>query len=83
VPLFLVLFVGAIAIASLGILSDRAIDAIDAFRTALLGMALFAIGARVSLARLARLGGRPLALGLGSWVLIAAVAYAGVRIAWA
>ena len=56
---------------------------IDDVRTVLLGMALFALGSRVQIARLLRIGVRPLVLGLASWVLIAAVAYAGVRIAWA
>jgi uncharacterized membrane protein YadS len=45
-------------------------------------MALFALGARVEIPRLLRIGPRPLVLGLTSWALIAAVAYAGVRIAW-
>ncbi len=82
VPPFLLLFIGAIAIASLGVLGEDAIDTIDAARTALFCAALFAIGTRVRLTRLVQLGGRPLALGLGSWVLIAVIAYAGVRIAW-
>jgi uncharacterized integral membrane protein (TIGR00698 family) len=82
VPPFLLLFVAAIAIASLDVLPDGAIHAIDRLRNGLLGAALFAIGTRVRLERLARLGGRPLALGVASWALIAAVAYAGVRVAW-
>ena len=56
---------------------------IDDLRTVLLGMALFALGTRVNVGRLRQIGARPLALGLASWVLIAAVAYAGVRLAWA
>jgi uncharacterized integral membrane protein (TIGR00698 family) len=82
VPPFLLVFVAAIALASLDVLPRQALDAIDAARTLLLGAALFAIGARVRLARLRRLGGRPLALGLGSWAMIAVVAYGGVRLAW-
>jgi uncharacterized membrane protein YadS len=46
-------------------------------------MALFALGTRVNVGRLRQLGARPLALGLASWLLIAVVAYAGVRLAWA
>ena len=52
---------------------DRRIDDV---RTVLLGMALFALGTRVHIPRLVRIGVRPLVLGLGSWALIAAVAYA-------
>ena len=55
---------------------------IDDARTVLLGLALFAIGTRVRFDRLVSIGVRPLALGLASWVLIAAVAFAGVRVAW-
>ena len=83
VPPFIILFLAAIGIASLGVLSAGTIDVIDALRTVLLGMALFALGARVRLGRLVQIGARPLALGLASWALIAAVAYAGVRIGWA
>lgn len=82
VPLFIVIFVGAVAIASLGILPDGATKHIDHLRTFLLGLALFALGTRVRISRLAKIGVRPLILGLASWALIAAVSYAGVLIAW-
>ncbi|HJU47024.1 MAG TPA: hypothetical protein VJ689_02760, partial [Gaiellaceae bacterium] len=57
------------------------VDRIDDVRTVVLGAALFALGTRVSLRRLVCIGPRPLTLGLASWALIAAVAYAGVRLA--
>ena len=82
VPGFVVLFVAAIGLASLDIVSRAATHRIDDVRTVLLGMALFALGTRVRVARLVQIGARPLVLGLTSWALIAAVAYAGVRIAW-
>jgi uncharacterized integral membrane protein (TIGR00698 family) len=82
VPGFVLLFVAAIAIASTDILSARTIGRIDDVRTVLLGMALFALGTRVHIGRLVRIGARPLLLGVASWALIAAVAYGGVRIAW-
>jgi uncharacterized integral membrane protein (TIGR00698 family) len=82
-PAFVVLFVAAIGLASTGVVSKEMTHRIDDVRTALLGMALFALGTRVQIPRLLRIGARPLVLGLVSWVLIAAVAYAGVRIAWA
>src|SRR4029079_3071311 len=74
---------GVVAVASLGVIPDRALVRIDDLRTVLLGMALFALGTRVNAGRLRRIGARRLVLGLASWLLIAVVAYAGVRLAWA
>jgi uncharacterized membrane protein YadS len=82
VPGFVLLFVAAIGIASTHLLSGATVGRIDDVRTVLLGMALFALGARVRVDRLVRIGLRPLLLGVASWALIAAVAYGGVRIAW-
>ena len=81
-PVFVVLFVAAIGLASIHDFSPHTIDRIDDVRTVLLGMALFALGTSVKIPRLLRIGPRPLVLGLTSWALIAAAAYAGVRIAW-
>jgi uncharacterized membrane protein YadS len=72
-----------VALASLGVVPDRVLARIDDLRTVLLGMALFALGTRVNVGRLRQIGARPLVLGLASWLLIAVVAYAGVRLAWA
>jgi uncharacterized integral membrane protein (TIGR00698 family) len=83
VPWFIVAFVAMIAIASLGIIPDGALARIDDLRTVLLGMALFALGCRVNVARFREIGLRPLVLGLGSWALIAVVSYLGVLVAWA
>jgi uncharacterized integral membrane protein (TIGR00698 family) len=83
VPPFVVAFVGMVALASLGAVPDGALQRIDDLRTVLLGLALFALGTRVDVGRLRQIGLRPLALGLASWLLIAVVAYAGVRLAWA
>jgi uncharacterized integral membrane protein (TIGR00698 family) len=83
VPPFIIAFVGMVVIASIGIVPDRVLIRIDDVRTILLGMALFALGTRVNVGRMRQLGARPLALGLASWLLIAVVAYAGVRLAWA
>ena len=82
VPGFVILFVAAIGLASTHVLSKEVTHRIDDVRTVLLGMALFALGTRVHIPRLLRIGARPLVLGLASWTLIAAGAYAGVRIAW-
>lgn len=83
VPPFIVAFVAMVVVASIGVIPDRGITRIDDLRTVLLGMALFALGTRVNVGRLRQIGVRPLALGLASWLLIAVVAYAGVRLAWA
>lgn len=83
VPPFIIAFIGMVVIASIGIVPDRALVRIDDARTVLLGMALFALGTRVDVGRMRQLGARPLVLGLASWLLIAVVAYAGVRLAWA
>ena len=83
VPLFIVAFVAMVGVASLGLIPDRVIGHIDDVRSVLLGLALFALGTRVHVGRLLRIGARPLALGLASWALIAATAYAGVQLALA
>jgi uncharacterized membrane protein YadS len=83
VPPFIAAFVAMVALASLGVIPDRVLVRIDDLRTVLLGMALFALGTRVNVGRFREIGARPLLLGLGSWILIAAVSYAGVLIAWA
>lgn len=82
VPPFIVAFVAMVGLASLGVLPETAIAHADDLRTVLLGLALFALGTRVDVHRLRRIGGRPLALGLTSWALIAVVSYVGVRLAW-
>jgi uncharacterized integral membrane protein (TIGR00698 family) len=83
VPPFIIAFIGMVVIASIGVVPDRVLFRIDDLRTVLLGMALFALGTRVNVGRMRQLGARPLALGLASWLLIAVVAYAGIRLAWA
>lgn len=80
VPLFVVLFGIAIAIRSTGVLDDGALDGIRSVEKYLLSAALFGLGVGVRVARLRALGGRPLLLGLGSWLLVAGVAFAGVSL---
>ncbi|MEI7759135.1 MAG: putative sulfate exporter family transporter [Thermoleophilia bacterium] len=82
VPPFIFAFIVMVFIASIGVIPDRLLVRIDEGRTVLLGLALFALGTRVNVGRMRQLGMRPLALGLISWLLIAVVAYAGVRLAW-
>jgi uncharacterized integral membrane protein (TIGR00698 family) len=74
VPLFVVGFLAAIALRATGWLSDDALDAAKTAEQALLAAGMFALGAGVRIDRLRRLGGRPLVLGLLSWLLVAAAA---------
>ena len=83
VPLFVVAFVGAAALRSADLVPSGMLPALADTKTVLLAIALFAVGARVELRRLLAVGGRPLVLGLSSWAIVAAVAYAGVTVVWA
>ncbi|MEO1059458.1 MAG: putative sulfate exporter family transporter [Actinomycetota bacterium] len=74
VPLFVVLFLGAIALRATGWLSDDALDVAKDIEEVLLTAGMFGLGAGVRFGRLRRLGGRPLVLGMVSWVLVAGAA---------
>lgn len=79
-PLFVALFLAAIAIRTTGILPTPALDAIKTTETISLAAALVGLGTGVHLAKLRRLGGRPLLLAACSWILIAGLSYLGVRL---
>ncbi|SDP29337.1 conserved hypothetical integral membrane protein [Nakamurella panacisegetis] len=81
VPLFVAGFLLAVAIASLNAVSPATLSVAKDVQGTLLVAALFALGTGIHLPTLLRTGGRSLALALTSWVLIAGVAYAGVRLA--
>ena len=76
VPLFVIGFLAAIALRATGWLSDDALETAKNIEQALLTAGMFGLGCGVAFGRLRRLGGRPLALGLASWVVIGAVALA-------
>ncbi|WP_205781356.1 putative sulfate exporter family transporter [Planctomonas deserti] len=80
VPLFVAGFVAAILARTLLDIPEPVLAAADAMQTALLAMALFALGAAVRLRDLFGTGGRAIAVGLLSWLLIAALALAAVRL---
>jgi uncharacterized integral membrane protein (TIGR00698 family) len=82
VPPFVLAFVGAAALRSADLVPSGLLPAIADAKTFLLAVALFSVGARVELRRLLAVGGRPLVLGLSSWAIVAAVAYAGVTVVW-
>jgi uncharacterized integral membrane protein (TIGR00698 family) len=75
VPLFVVGFLAAIALRATGWLSDEALDAAKTAEQALLAAGMFGLGAGVRVAGLRALGGRPLVLGVVSWVIVAVVAF--------
>ncbi|GAB2945232.1 putative sulfate exporter family transporter [Micromonospora polyrhachis] len=79
-PLFVAGFLGAIALASTGLLPGRVLAAAATVQQVLLTAALVGLGVSVHRSVLRRTGPRLLCLGLGSWLLVATVAYAGIRL---
>ncbi|MFJ9940985.1 YeiH family protein [Streptomyces erythrochromogenes] len=80
VPLFVAGFLAAAALRATGVLPDVALQWAHTAQEALLAAALFGLGSAVHLPTLARTGGRAAALGLGAWVVVAGVSYAGVML---
>ncbi len=80
-PLFIVLFLAAVAIRSTGVISTEWLVRIKDLETILLGMGLVGLGSNVDLRKLRAVGGAPLVLGLGSWALVAVVSLAAVKLA--
>jgi uncharacterized integral membrane protein (TIGR00698 family) len=81
VPLFVVGFLVAVLVQTFLPVPALVLDAADTLQTALLAMALFALGSAVRFGSLLRTGGRPLVVGLLSWALIAALAFGAVQLA--
>ncbi|MDO8120119.1 putative sulfate exporter family transporter [Isoptericola sp. b490] len=79
-PLFVAGFLAAIGLASTGWLPAAALGVAHTGQQVLLTAALVGLGTGIHLKVLRRTGGRALTLGLLSWLLVAAVAYAGVRL---
>lgn len=80
VPLFVLGFLAMVAVRSSGIVDTHQVNLSQDLSNLLLSAGLFALGTGVDVPRLARTGGRALALGLISWLLIASAAYLGVRL---
>lgn len=78
-PLFVAGFLAAIVLASTGWLPDPVLHAAKTVQGVLLAAALVGLGTGIHLPTLRRTGGRALVLGMVSWLLVAAVAYVGVR----
>ncbi|MFJ9839370.1 YeiH family protein [Kitasatospora sp. NPDC101155] len=77
-PLFVAGFLAMIVLRTTGVLPERALDLAGDAQELLLAAALFGLGTAVHLPTMARTGGRIALLGLGSWVVVAGVSYAGV-----
>ncbi len=80
VPLFVAGFLAAIALTSTGVLPTPIVHGATTVQGILLTAALFGLGTGIQIGKLMRTGGRSLLLALTSWVLVAGVAYAGVRL---
>ncbi|MGA9275966.1 YeiH family protein [Ilumatobacter sp.] len=79
-PLFVVGFLAAIAIRSTGVLGAGTLNTLDHIEKVTLAAALVGLGSGVQVAKLRKLGARPLVLGAASWILVAGTAYAGVML---
>jgi uncharacterized integral membrane protein (TIGR00698 family) len=80
VPLFVVGFLAAAALRSVGAVPAAWLAGIGEGQAVLFTAALFGLGTGVQIDRLRVIGGRPLVLGLLAWVLVALVAYGGALV---
>jgi uncharacterized integral membrane protein (TIGR00698 family) len=74
-PWFVIGFLALVVLRSTDWLNNTVIESVRAFEGWLFVAALFGVGAGVDIGRLRRLGGRPLQLGLLTWLLVAGVSY--------
>ncbi len=77
-PLFVALFLGAVALRSTGWLSADVVATAKDVEGWMLTAALVGLGAGVRVDRLRRLGHQPLVLGAIAWLMVAGVSYIGV-----
>lgn len=79
-PLFVAGFLAMIAVRTSGVLPASMLGHAKILQDLLLAAGMFGLGCGVRVRELSKTGVKPLLLGLASWVLIAAVAYMGVRL---
>jgi uncharacterized integral membrane protein (TIGR00698 family) len=79
-PLFVAGFLSMVVVRSTGLIPDSWLDPIRQVEGFLFTVSLVGVGFGVDLSRLRKLGGRPLALGMAAWVLVAGMSYLGVII---
>ena len=80
IPLFVAGFLFMVGVRSTGLIPDSWLTPIRQVESFLFTVSLVGVGFGVDLGRLRKLGGRPLALGMAAWVLIAGMSYLGVMI---
>lgn len=73
-PLFVAGFLAAVALRATGWLSADTLATAKDAEQILLTAGMFGLGAGIDVGRLRRLGGRPLVLGLASWILVGGAA---------
>ena len=81
VPLFVVGFIALMVLRSTGLVPSAALSAAGVAETALLTIAMFALGTGVRLTSLRRVGAQPFVLAAVSTVWVAAVSLAGILLA--
>jgi uncharacterized integral membrane protein (TIGR00698 family) len=81
-PLFVVMFLAAVAVRSTGVMSGDSLELTSQAESILISMGLVGLGAGVRIGRLRQVGARPLVLGLISWVLVAGVSFGAVAVAF-
>jgi uncharacterized integral membrane protein (TIGR00698 family) len=79
-PLFVAGFLLMVGVRSTGIIPDSWLNPIRQIEGFLFTVSLVGVGFGVDLGRLHKLGGKPLALGMAAWALIAGMSYLGVLI---
>ena len=80
VPLFVIGFLVMIAVRTTGVIPDNWLTMLKTIEQVCLASALVGLGSDVRIARLLKVGGRPLLLALFSWFGIAVVSLIGVRL---
>jgi uncharacterized integral membrane protein (TIGR00698 family) len=78
VPLFVVGFVAAMLLRTVVDVPEAVLESADVVQTVLFGLALVALGSSIRVVSLVRTSGRSLLVGLGSWVLVAVLAWGAV-----
>jgi len=79
-PLFVAGFLLMVVIRTTGLVPEPWLEPIRQIEGFLFTVSLVGVGFGVDLGRLRKLGGRPLALGMATWVLVAGMSYVGVMV---
>lgn len=80
VPLFVVGFLVAVLVRTVGLVPDGVVPVIKPVTTLALGAAMVALGTQIDVRRLVRTGGRPLLLGAAATVVAMGVSLAGLSL---